>query len=40
MNLEIFFVQVLLCTLGVGYILYVGYKLHIEKKRRLKVERV
>lgn len=33
MNLEIFLLQFLLCTLGVGYILYVGYNLHIEKKQ-------
>lgn len=33
MNLEIFLFQVLLCMSGVGYILYVGYKLHIEKKQ-------
>jgi threonine/homoserine/homoserine lactone efflux protein len=33
MNSEIFLLQFILCTLGVGYILYVGYKLHIEKKQ-------
>jgi hypothetical protein len=33
MNSEIFLLQFILCTLGVGYILYVGYKLHIEKNK-------
>jgi phosphatidylglycerophosphate synthase len=33
MNSEIFLLQFILCTLGVGYILYVGYKLYIEKKQ-------